>query len=345
MVEDKGRKSRLDTFEVEDSYEMDDNLTFDDNLTDFKSKSEKAKELMEKSKEIIEEADKEIEVTKSNIFKYLDRFQDTKNSFLNTTFTKSLTLLEKISYKYHQKNSNEPFELHLENMNDNIYLKNISSGKFVGFILSLLTILLTAIGWIYLAISNLGVTLQLQPPKIPDNETIDKIFTWIGGGMTGAKGNIMAGEATVVLSSLILGFLVYKIYISIKESKNLKIANEIYAESYHYLKQQQKIKSEIEKIYEHIKEIIPTIEDYKYLLDEQNGKLARIIHVEGTKEDYETYHPKSVETIRDTEKLMNRVQELITTPITKNNRLNEKAKFSLYEAKEVYDYFISKIYN
>ena len=75
MVEDKGRKSRLDTFEVEDSYEIDDNLTFDDNLTDFKSKSEKAKELMEKSKEIIEEADKEIEVTKSNIFKYLDRFQ------------------------------------------------------------------------------------------------------------------------------------------------------------------------------------------------------------------------------------------------------------------------------
>ncbi len=348
MVEDKGQSSKLDTSEeIKDSNidnQIDDTFIIK-NIKNFKSKNEQAKELLEHSKEIISKADKEVEVTKSSISKDIDRLQEIKNSFLNTTFTKSLILLEKASYEYNQKNSNEPFKFSLDNMNESINLQNISSGRFTGFILSLLTMLLVAVGWIYLAITNLGIKLQLQPPKIPDDETINRIFTWIGGGMTGANGNIIAGEATVAISALIFGFLVYKIYISLKENKNFKIANDIYKKSHQYLQKQKEIKNEIEKIDEHIKEVIPTLENYKYLLDEQNGKLARILHVEGIKEDYETYHPKSVETMRDTEKLMNRVQELISTPITKDGKLNEEAKFSLYEAKEVYEYFLSKIYD
>ena len=345
MVEDKGQNSKLDTSEVEDSNEKDNTLIIEKSIKNFKSKNEQAKELMENSKEIISKADKEIEVTKSSIAKDVDRLQDIKNSFLNTTFTKSQILLDKASYKYTQKESDEPFEISLDTINEDISLKNISSGRFTGFILSLLTMLLVAVGWIYLAITNLGIKLQLQPPKIPNNETIDKIFTWIGGGMTGAEGNIMAGEATVAISALILGVLVYKVYISLQENKNFKIANDIYEKSHNYLKKQQETKSEIEKIDEHIKQVIPTLEDYKYLLDEQNGKLARILHVEGIKEDYETYHPTSVETMKDTEKLMNRVQELITTPVTKDGKLNENSTFFLYEAKEVYEYFLSKIYD
>ncbi len=344
MVEDKGQDSKLDTSEIENS-DMDNTLVIEKSIKEFKSKNEQAKELLEQSKQIIAKADKEIEITKNSISKDINKFQEIKNNFLNTTFTKSLILLEKASYEYHHKNSNESFTLSLDGMNENIPLKNISSGKFTGFILSLLTMLLTVVGWIYLAIFNLGITLQLQPPKIPDNETINKIFTWIGGGMTGAEGNMIAGEATVTISALILGFLVYKGYTSLKENKNLKIANDIYEKSHHYLKKQREIKDEIEKIDEHIKEVIPTIEDYKYLLDEQNGKLARILHVEGIKDDYETYHPTSIETINDTAKLMNKIQDLITTPIIEDNRLNEKSRFLLYEAKEVYEYFLSKIYD
>ncbi len=328
--------------------ELDDNSTpliIENSIKNLKSKNEQAKELVRKSKEIISKADREIEVAKSGILKNMDRLQEIKNNFLNTTFTKSLILLEKASYKYTQKESDEPFELSLDSGNKSIFLKNISSGKFSGFILSLLSILLVAMGWVYLAIVNLGIKLQLEPPRIPDNETINRIFTWIGGGMTGAEGNAIAGEATVAISGLIVAVLVYKIYTSLRENKNFKVATDIYHKSHHYLKQQQEAKSEIEKIGQHIEEMIPTIEDYKYLLDEQNGKLARILHVEGTKDDYETYHPTSIETMKDTEQLMNRVQELITTPVTKDNRLNQKSISSLNEAKEVYQYFLSKIYD
>ncbi len=345
MLEDIEKNSKLDTSEVEDN----DSFIINKSIKSFKSKNEQANELMEKSQEIVSKANKEIETITGSVYKDIDRLQDIKNSFLNTTFTKSQILLEKASYNYNKKNSNEPFELYLDDVlddtDDDIFFKNISSGRFIGFILSLLTMLLVVVGWIYLAISNLGIKLQLQPPKIPDNETINKIFTWIGGGMTGAEGNVIAGEATVGISALILGFLIYKVYVSIKESKNLKIANHIYENSHNYLTKQQKSKSEIKKIDEYIKQLIPTLEDYKYLLDEQNGKLARILHVEGFKDDYETYHPTSVETMKDTEKLMNKIQDLLSTPIIKDSKLNEKFTFSLYEAKEVYQYFLSKIYD
>ena len=342
MVEDKGEFYELDTSDKYSS--RDEQLNdFNKSINRSKKKNEEAEELLNRAKDIISKANKEIEVTKSSIYKDLDRLQEIKNSFLNTTFTKSLILLEKASYEYTQKNSNNPFELYLDDGEDDITLKNISSGKFIGFILSIFTILVVVVGWIYLAISTLGI--EIQPPKIPDNETINRIFTWIGGGMTGAEGNVIAGEATVVGTALILGFLVYKIYISLKESKNLKIANDIYEESHQYLEKKKKIKSEIEKINKHIKEIIPTIEDYRYLLDEQNGKLARILHVEGLKDDYETYHPTSVEIMKNTERLMNRIQDLLSTPVTKYDKLNEKSILSLQEAKAVYEYFLSKIYD
>ncbi len=324
---------------------MEEKLIIEDEKRKPINKNEQAKELVRSSVELISKADREIEVTKDSIASDVNKFEELKNSFLNTTFTQSLIFLEKASYIYSKNKSEEPFEISLGTTNENIKVKKITSGKFTAFLLALLTIVITASGWVYFAMKEVGIQLQLQPPTVPTHNEIEQILTWIGGGMTGAEGNSIFGLATIIISGLIFGYLVYKMFVSLKENKNFKIANEIYEKSHIYVEEQKEFKTEMEKIDKHVKKIIPMVENYKYLLDEQNAKMQRILHIEGCKDDYNDYHPSSVETMKDSEKLMNRVEELITTPVTKGGKLNEVSEYALYEAKEVYDYYLSKLYN
>jgi len=349
-MDNKSDVSNLDIPEIEEKatqnkLDLGERLIIEEELRKTITKNEHAKKLMKSSVELISKADKDIEGTKKNIVTDVNRLEDSKNNFLNTTFTQSQVLLEKASYIYSKNEAQEPFEISLGTTNEDIKVKNISSGAFTAFILAIITMIITAGAWIYVASLKTGITLQLQPPTIPTNESIEKMFTWIGGGMTGAEGNPMFGIATVGISALIIGFLVYKVRVSLKENRNFKVANNIFEKSHIYVEKQKESKTEMEKIDEHIKNIIPMVENYKYLLDEQNATLQRILHVEGIKEDYNDYHPSSVESMKDSEKLMNRVEELITTPVTKDGKLNEVSEYALYEAKEVYDYYISKIYD
>ncbi len=48
------------------------------------------------------------------------------------------------------------------------------------------------------------------------------------------------------------------------------------------------------------------VKNYQYLLNEKNGTLQRIAHIEGEKEYYNNYHSSSIEAMKDAEKLMNR---------------------------------------
>ncbi len=349
-MDKKSDVSNLDMPETEDTVSsnelnLEEKLIINQKTKKAINKNEQAKELMKNSIELISKVDKDVEVTKKTIAEDVNRLEEIKNNFLNTTFTQSQILLEKASYIYSRNEAQEPFEISLGTTNENIRVKNISSGAFMAFIFAIITMIITAGAWIYFASIKTGVKLQLQPPVIPTHKEIEKMLTWIGGGMTGAEGNAIFGIVTVGLSAIILGFLVYKTFVSIKENKNFKVANDIYEKSHTYVEKQKESKTEMERIDEHIKNIIPMVENYKYLLDEQNATLQRILHVEGIKEDYNEYHPSSVESMKDTEKLMNRVEELITTPVTKEGKLNEVSEYTLYEAKELYNYYLSKIYD
>ncbi len=50
-----------------------------------------------------------------------------------------------------------------------------------------------------------------------------------------------------------------------------------------------------------------------YLIDENVAKLRRALHVEGEKDDYREYHSKTVETLKDTKRLVKQIEELLTT--------------------------------
>jgi len=154
----------------------------------------------------------------------------------------------------------------------------------------------------------------------------------------GMRGKIENVEWTII------GWIVYKIRVSLIENANFRVANETFEKSNLYVENQKEAKSEMERIDAHIVAIIPIIENYRVLLDEQNAKLQRVLHIEGIKKDSSEYHSSSIDTMKETDLLMERVEALVLTPITKDGKLNDDSVSALHEAKSVSDYFVSKIY-
>jgi len=333
--------------ELEDNINsQQENIVIEDDIQKPISKNEKAKELVENSVEIISKVDNEIESIKENVKKDISRFEEIKNNILNSSFVQSQILLNKASYDYEQTDMGEPVYITLDTPKEEIKIKNISTGGFTGFILSLIAMAGTTAGWVYVASKQVGVKIDPNNLKVPDEASINKMLEWIGGGMTGGQGNTLFGMATVGVSSLLVGYGVYKLYVMYREHKNFKIAQEIYEKSNLYAKKQEETKTEIQKIDEHVQQLVPLLENLKVLLDEQNGKLQRIIHVEGELEDSNNYHPTSIEEMQKTDRLMEQIEALMNTPVTtKDGKLNPEAVEALEEAKRVYNYYISKIYS
>jgi len=341
-MENDNQVSDLDLKIEENDNVLEDDIVIENKIIKPVTKNEQAKELMKSSKELITQADSEVDATKESIADDVKKFEEIKNSLLSTTITQNQILLEKASFVYLKPESDDPFEISLGNTNDNIKVHNISSGGFTGFILAIIAMLATAVGWIYLASTKVGVAIE--PPAIPDNASIDKMMAWIGGGMTGGEGNALYGMITIGLTALIVGWIVYKIRVSLKEHRNFKVANDTFEKSHIYVDKQKETKTEMEKIDEHIKKVVPLLEDCQVLLNEQNAKLERVIHVEGLLDDNSQYHQSSIEEMQNSERLMEKVEELMIIPITKEGRLNENSVYALNEARNVYNYYLSKIY-
>jgi len=322
--------------------DLNEEIVIEDKITKPLKKNEQAKELIAKSKEIIYKADIEVEAIKKSIANDVEKFEELKNSLLSTTIPQNKSLLEKASFVYIPPERDEEFEISIDNGDNDITIKDISGGSFTAFIFAIISMLATAIGWMYLASTQVGI--EIKPPVIPDNASIDKMLAWIGGGMTGGDGNTLYGMITIGVSALIIGWFVYKIIVSLKENRNLKVAKETFEKSNQYLEKQKETKIELERIDEHIKKIVPLLEDYQVLLNEENAKLQRIIHVEGELEDNSQYHPSSIEEMKETERLMEKIEEVMTRPITKEGRLNENSIYALNEAINLYEYYLSKIY-
>ncbi len=310
------------------------------------SKNDESKAMMKSAEELIYKADQEVQETQTVVAQNVSTFEKEKLTISNTTITQSMILLEKANYDHTQELAEEPFEISLGTTTEDVRVSNIGSGGFSGFILALLGMIATAAGWLYIAAQKTGTALDpekmIQTPPTPAE--LDPLFSWIGGGMTSGTGNPLFGMITVGLSALFIGFMLYKMRVGLKESKNFKVANDTFERSHTYVEQQKESKTEMEHIDAHINKCTPLIESYRVLLDEENAKLQRVLHVEGQLEDSSEYHASSQQIMRDTDRLMDRVEKLITTPITKEGRLNDASVEALIEAKALYESFISKLY-
>ena len=306
------------------------------------SRNDESKALMKSAEMIVSKADKDVKDLEDVVAEHVTAFKAKKQVLADNTLVESKELLTQANYEYSDDDDLEPFELSLGCTKEKVNLKPISGGHFSGLILALIGMLATVAAWIFFAVQKTGSVVGLD--KVPEQSTLDTIFTWIGGGMTGSTGNALFGMITVALSALFIGFLIYKMRVGMKENKNYKVANKAFESSHVYVEEQKESASEMERIDKHITVATPLIESYSIILEEQNAKLKRVLHVEGELEDISEYHPNSKHIMEETANLMKRAERFVNAPVSKEGRFNEDSVNAYREAKALYSSYITQTY-
>lgn len=331
----------MDKNSVEVAEDMGINVTHQSK----KSKLVEANELIGSSKALVAKVEEEVAECKVGVSEAADQFDSAKRTFKNVTFKNTESLLEKLGFDYTTFEEREAFELALDGNSDaHFSIQNLSSGRFTGLILAFIVALLTVVAWIYLAMSKLridpsSVTLETAGTQL------EAVLTWIGGEMFSANGNMMIGALILGFSALVMGWLVYAIRINLKGKKNLRIAKETFEESNDYCMSQEECKLEMKKVDEHLREVTKEIDNFEMVLNEQSSVLKRILHVEGAYDEEKAYHPSSKKVMRETEKMMRGIENLLATPITKEAKLNFQSVQALTTAKGIYAEYLSRIYD
>ena len=311
-----------------------------------KNKLLEAQELIENSKELVSKVETEIEESKNKVSAAAQEFDEAKRNFNSTTFKSCETILEKLGFDYVSSDELEPFELAVDEVDKkDFYIKDISSGRFTGFILALLGAILTALGLIYLALTKLNIDPTTITSEKIAMEKIAPVLNWIGtfGGHTG--GDAMIGATILGFASLFVAWLVYAIRVNTKANKNLRIAKETHEKTKEYCVSKEDSKKEIKKIDAHLREMTNEINNFDTILNEKLATLKRVLHIEGAFDEDKEYHPSSRKTMRETEKIMQGIENLLNTAVTKEGKLNSQSVQALNNAKAIYNDYLARIYD
>jgi len=310
-----------------------------------KSKLAEAKALIESSKELVSKADSEVAECKVGVSEAAEAFDSAKRTFNNVTFHNAESFLEKMGFEYSSFDEDDAFELALdEEESEDFSVENLSTGRFTGLILAIITALATLFAWVYLASQKLNIDLDGMNVESA-KEQVNPILNWIGGDMIGANSNMMIGAIVLGFSALIMAWLVYAIRVSLKARKNLRIAKETYEKSAEYCMTKEECRREMKRVDAHLREATVEIGNFETVLDEQFSTLKRILHVEGSYEEDKEYHPTSKKTMRETEKVMRGAEKLLNTAITKDGKLNFQSIQALSNARAIYSDYLGRIYD
>jgi len=111
-----------------------------------------------------------------------------------------------------------------------------------------------------------------------------------------------------------------------------------------YITHKSNCKVEMDRVDVHITDAINVLKDYEVVLNEQKGKLKRVLHFEGQKENFSEYQIKSTEMMKDTESLIENVGRFIMTPMSEEGKLSDKSTLFLHSAKENLEKVLAKLY-
>ena len=306
-------------------------------------KHQEAKMLVDEAKSIVKKSENELQDCKllllDDIFEYTEAVKALKSGGLD----ESRALLSRLHDVNIQDNDLEEYSKVFEAKDDfkPLVLKDVHSGRFTGFLLSLLGGAATFGGLIYWATEKLGMTLDIS--KVPSNETIQTIFGWFGTQVGRAEDAVIGG---VVVGAAVLAVmaLVYAIRVALKSSTNLHFAKKQMKETQKYITQKTNCKAEMDKVDAHIHEAVKVLKDYEILLNEQKGKLQRIFYFEEGKHKLSEFKTTSLRTMEETQGLVMNIQDFITTPMSYEGKLSEENESALKSAK-VYVEKLLKVWN
>jgi hypothetical protein len=329
----------------EDAQEETEGLD-DDALTEIENmkKHDAAVMLVTKTRHIINDAEKQMDACRMLLKDDLKAYDEAKEALEANALNESESLLETIGYEDEQVeevSEKESVVFEPKEERPPFYVQDISSGKFGSFVLSLIVGAGTLAGFAYFAASKLGVTID--PSKVPSPDTLKELAGWYGT-LVGGKPDLMIGGGIVAVVTLLIMWIIYGIKVSGKAKKNLAFAKQQLEDAEEYAVYKGDCKTEMDKVDAHMNEAIKVMKSYEVILEEQNGKLKRILHIEGLKEIPSEYHEKSLIEMEDTQKLVDTIRQFIATPMSEEGKLSDKSTMFLQSAKSKLQKVIERLY-
>ena len=296
-------------------------------------KNDASKLLVKKAKIIVKDAEGQLEKCKLLLADDLKEYDKAVQELKANGMDASEELLTQLGYVSDEEEAEEDKNIEdvavFEPKEDvaPIYIKDVSSGKFTGFIMGLLGGVATFAGMAFVASEKLGITIDLSQLT-----TMEPVYSWYSR-LVGLKGDMFYGRIFMILVALLVVWLIYKIRVSMKASKNLNQATAQLEAAEEYTAQKGSCKDEMDKVDAHIHDTIATLKTYQVLFNEQKGKLQRILHIEGEKDELTEYHQKSVSEMQNTQDLINSVKSFMSTSMSEEGKLSAKSTLFLHSAK------------
>ncbi len=306
-------------------------------------KHAKALHLVEKAKKIVRKANEQTKECKLLLESDLKDYNDAKENLKAGGLDACVSLVQDLGSQSNDEQLEEVGGVVFEAKEElkPIVLKDVSSGKFTGFILALFGGAATAIGLVYLATEKLNMTLNVT--KIPSEDTVQSLLAWFST-VIGVHENVYIGAGVFGLAVLLVMILIYVIRVSLKANSNLHFAAKQFVEAQLYTEQKANCEEEMEKVDAHIKDTIETLKTYEVVFNEQKGKLQRILHIEGKKEKSTDYHDKSYTEIHDTKELIRTIKDFMETPMSEEGKLSSKSILLLQNTKDHINKVLGRFY-
>ena len=301
-----------------------------------------AKQLVSEAKSIIDSNDEQLKECKLLLENDLHDYEDAKRALNVGGLDDAKALLVELGHSSVSdlEMPDEPVVFEEDDSVEPVYVRDVSSGSFTGFLLSVVAGAATLGGLVYWTTEKLGMTLDLS--KAPEDATINKVANFFSN-LIGMGDNTNVGLGVVALATLLMMFLVYKLRVAIKGGSNLRFAEKQMKETQKYVTHKANCKTEMDKVDTHIKDAIALLKDYEILLNEQNGKLKRVLHFEHVDAEEHGYHHTSIEEMKETQSLIEQVQAFISQPIAKKGKLSEESIEALAQTEEKVEAFLKRL--
>jgi len=298
--------------------------------------------LIAKTKSMVDDTEKQLDECKLLLQEDLKRYDEAKASLKEHALKESEALLEELGYDK-EEDVHEEDDVVFEPKDEipSFYVREVSKGKFTSSLLALIGGIVTFAGLAYFAAQKVGVPLDIT--KVPNHEAVTKVFGWYAT-LFGGKPDLFMGGAFVLIATLFVMVLIYGIRVASRASRNLAFAKQQMEEAQEYAKHKGSCKEEMDKVDAHMNEAIKVLKTYEVVLQEQNGKLKRILHIEGVQETPSKYHEKSQRELKDTDMLINAIKKFTGISMSEEGKLSGKSTLFLHSAKSKLQKFLDRHY-
>lgn len=303
-----------------------------------------AKAIISEAQREVISAEEEIAECLDNIRRDLEAFEAYERAEVAPVLKESHTLLQQTGIGELPEKPLPGERVDLENPEvEKIEIKPLSSGRFGAFFTGLIAAAATVGGWYYFAATKMGLPLVPKTLPTPDEAkamlaTVSEVVKDLGLG-TGFE----IGAAIVGGSALLALWIVYAVMVSMRASKNLRIAEKMEEEASFYCTKKKECKEKMKLVREHLNDLGKLVKKYEAVLRENNAGLKRAFVIEGT-QSFGGLHARTQELARSTQSLLDAVETLLATPMAQSGMLTMESANELAKAESLLNEYLEKLY-